>query len=66
MREINKMNQDELIEYARELESGESGRSFEESAEYYRDNDDENIANVFDEMVNRWAVLESDTYKEQK
>ena len=57
--EINKMNQDELIDYARELENGESGRTFEESAEYWRDQENDEIAELFDEMVDRWYILEN-------
>ena len=59
MKKINEMNQSELIEYAREIENGESGRCFEESAEYYRNRGDQKTADIFDSMGERWHILEA-------
>lgn len=57
MKQISQMNQSELILYAYELENGESGRTFEESANYYRNGNSE-MADKFDAMAKRWWELE--------
>lgn len=63
MKKITEMNQDELLNYARELEGRETGRTFEESAEYYRKNDVVETAELFDKMAARWWELEEKASK---
>ncbi len=55
---IEKMNQSELIDLARDIENGESGRSFEESAEFYKNSGDTEKAAIFEKMVERWWDIE--------
>ena len=55
---IEKMNQSELIDLAREIENGESGRSFEESAEFYKNSGDTETTALFEKMVERWWAIE--------
>ena len=59
-KEIENMNQSELIDYAKEIENGESGRTFQESADYYRNNEDIETAEIFDNMTERWYELENE------
>lgn len=55
--EINKMNQNELLELANEL-GADIGETFEESAKRFRESGDNETAGEFDKMTDRWFELE--------
>jgi hypothetical protein len=58
MKTINEMNQDELIVYARKLENGETGRTFDKAEKYWREQGNDEIADQFAGMTERWWELE--------
>jgi hypothetical protein len=61
--EINKMNQQGLIELAEKLE-GNTDRTFEESEKYWREQGDADKANMFQAMSDRWWEIEESPVSE--
>jgi hypothetical protein len=57
---IEEMDQGELIEESN-LYAGTSGESFEESAERFRRDGDNETADIFDRLSKRWWELEGET-----
>lgn len=55
--EINKMNSNQIDKYVVELE-GEQERTYEESAEYWREQGNNELADVFDNLSARWFAIE--------
>lgn len=60
--DISKMSQQELVDLAIQIEEGESGMSFEESAKYWTDHGNQDRANLFIAMVDRWWELEEENH----
>lgn len=55
---INEMNQNELLELADEL-GADSGETFHQSANRFRESGDDETAYKFDTMEERWFELEA-------
>lgn len=60
--DIGKMTQQELIDLANQVDSGESGLSFEESAKYWRDRENQEQSDLFTAMAARWWELEEKSH----